>query len=72
MFKIYQIHEMGGEYEDRFDNIIGSYLRPELADAELEKLIDAEKDRMTCYLIQSEYETYEPIYYEIHEVEVQE
>lgn len=26
MFKIYQIHELGGEYyEDRFDNIVGSY-----------------------------------------------
>lgn len=26
MFKIYQIHELGGEYEDNFDNIVGSYL----------------------------------------------
>lgn len=72
MFKIYQIHEMGGEREDRFDNIVGSYVRPERAEAELEKLIDAEKDRMTCYLIQPEYETFEPIYYKIHKVEVEE
>lgn len=27
MFKIYQIHEMGGAYEESFDNVIGSYLR---------------------------------------------
>ena len=26
MFKIYQIHERGGAYEDYFDYIVGSYL----------------------------------------------
>lgn len=29
MFKIYQIHEQGGEYEDRFDNIVDSFLHKE-------------------------------------------
>lgn len=49
MFKIYQIHELGGEYEDRFDIIVGSYLRKERAEQELEKLNDALKKRYACH-----------------------
>ena len=38
MFKIYQIHETGGEYDEFFDNIVGSYLHRERAEQELKKL----------------------------------
>lgn len=30
---IYQLHEYGGEWEDKYDYIIGSYLRKERAEA---------------------------------------
>ena len=36
--KIYQIHEYGGFWEDRFDDIVGSYLSEEKALAEKERL----------------------------------
>ncbi len=36
--KIYQIHEYGGEWEDKFDYIVGSYLSEERAIAEKMKL----------------------------------
>lgn len=36
MFTVYQIHEKGGEYEDRFDYVVGSYLHKEKAERELE------------------------------------
>lgn len=39
--KIYQLHEFGGEWEDRYDYIRGSYLRKERAEerkAELEAI----------------------------------
>lgn len=49
MFTIYQIHERGGEYEDRFDNIVGSYLHKERAERELEKFKDALNERCVCY-----------------------
>jgi len=49
MFKIYQIHERGGEYEDRFDNIVDLYLRKERAERELEKLNDALSERCEYY-----------------------
>lgn len=71
MFKIYQIHEMGGEYEDRFDNVVGSYLHKERAERELERLVDKENDRMAYFInnmIQNEYES---ICYELQEVEVE-
>lgn len=35
--KIYQLHECGGEWEDRYDIIIGSYLRKERAEEEKSK-----------------------------------
>lgn len=34
---IYQLHEYGGQWEDRFDYIIGSYLKKERAEAEKAK-----------------------------------
>ena len=49
MFKIYQIHERGGEYEDRFDHIVGSYLHKEKAERELEKFNDALNERHARY-----------------------
>ena len=49
MFKIYQIHETGGEYEDCFDNIVGSYLHKEKAKQELEKFKDALSERRMYY-----------------------
>ena len=49
MFKIYQIHERGGAYEDRFDHIVGSYLHKEKAERELEKFNDALNERHARY-----------------------
>jgi hypothetical protein len=40
--KIYQIHKYGGEYEDYYDYIVGSYLRKERADEELSKMVEKE------------------------------
>lgn len=36
--KIYQLHEYGGEYEDYFDYIVGSFMRRERAEEMKEKL----------------------------------
>ena len=49
MFTIYQIHEKGGEYEYRFDYIVGSYLHKEKAERELEKFNDALNKRHARY-----------------------
>lgn len=49
MFTIYQIHECGGKYEDRFDYIVGSYLRKEKAERELERFNDALNERRVRY-----------------------
>ena len=49
MFKIYQIHERGGAYEDCFDHIVGSYLHKEKADRELKKFNDALNERYVYY-----------------------
>ena len=51
--KIYQLHECGGEYEDYFDHIIGSYMRKERAEeeklkAEQEELARQERHRKCC------------------------
>ena len=46
MFKIYQIHEMGGQYEESFDDVIGSYLRKERAEEVLKILRDKEDKRL--------------------------
>ena len=40
--KIYQLHKFGGEWEDSYDYIIGSYLRKERAEEETMK--DITKD----------------------------
>ncbi len=45
MFKIYQIHEMGGQYEESFDDVIGSYLHKERAEAALKTLCNKEEER---------------------------
>lgn len=37
--KIYQLHEFGGEWEDKYDYIIGSYLRKERAEEEMAKAV---------------------------------
>lgn len=42
--KIYQIHEYGGHWEDRFDCIISSYISEEKAIAEKEKLEKEQED----------------------------
>ena len=46
--KIYQIHEYGGEWEDRFDYIVGSYLSKEKAEAEMERLRSEEELARKC------------------------
>lgn len=49
MFTIYQIHKKGGEYEDCFDYIVGSYLHKEKAEQELEKLNAALNEQYVYY-----------------------
>lgn len=44
-FKVYQIHEYGGEWEDAFDYIVGSYLSEEKAITE-KKNLEAEEDNL--------------------------
>lgn len=59
--KIYQVHEYGGEYEDYFDRIVGSYLRRECAEEMKEKLeaeekqLRAKSDKCKQCLIHNEY-----------------
>lgn len=42
--KSYQIHEYGGEWEDKYDDIVGSYLSEEKAIAEKERLEKEQED----------------------------
>ena len=42
--KIYQIHEYGGEWEDKYDLIVASYLSKEKAIAEKERLEKEQED----------------------------
>lgn len=42
--KIYQLHKCGGEWEDAYDHIIGSYLRKERAEEERIKAEAKEKE----------------------------
>ena len=44
-FKIYQIHEYGGQWEDRYDYIRASYLSKEKAEAEKERM-EAEENHI--------------------------
>ena len=44
--KIYQLHEHGGEWEDSFDYIVGSYLRKERAEEEKAKREAEEKEEI--------------------------
>lgn len=43
--KIYQLHEYGGEWEDYFDNIIGSYIHKERAEGEKRRAEAKEKEK---------------------------
>lgn len=47
--KIYQIHEYGGEWEDKFDWIVSSYLSEEKAIAEMKCLEVDEKNIRESY-----------------------
>lgn len=44
--EIYQIHETGGEWEDSYDRIVGSYLNAEKAEEECKRLSTNEFLRM--------------------------
>lgn len=46
--KIYQIHEWGGEWEDRYDYIVSSYLSKEKAEAERDRLEKEQAGSMKC------------------------
>lgn len=43
---IYQIHKTGGEWEDRYDDIVGTFLNAEKAKTECERLSTNEFLRM--------------------------
>ena len=47
--KIYQIHETGGQWEDYFDCIVGTYLHKDRAESEKIKLEQKEKTRQERY-----------------------
>lgn len=47
--KIYQIHECGGQWEDSFDIIVGTYLYKDRAELEMQKLVDKEKKFQELY-----------------------
>lgn len=47
--KIYQIHETGGQYEDYFDYIVGTYLHKDKAEIAMQILIDKEELRRQEY-----------------------
>ena len=42
--KIYQLHKYSGEYEDFYDNIIGSYIKKERAEEEKVKAAAEERE----------------------------
>lgn len=45
--KIYQLHEYGGEYEDYFDHVVGSFMRRERAEeVKNEMIIQRKKERL--------------------------
>lgn len=46
--KIYQIHEMGGEWEDSYDYIVGTYLHREVAISNMERLLEENKRMIKC------------------------
>ena len=49
--KIYQLHKYGGEWEDAYDHIIGSYLYKERAEQEMAKaeLQNEENKKLSCH-----------------------
>lgn len=58
--KIYQIHEYGGEWEDKYDWIVGSYLSEERA----------MKEHMRLEKEYEENEYNDVVFYRVEEVEV--
>ena len=46
--KIYQIHDYGGEWEDRFDYIVGSYFSKDKARMEMGRLEEEEDLARKC------------------------
>ena len=46
--KIYQIHDYGGEWEDRFDYIVVSYFSKQKAETEMERLKSEEELARKC------------------------
>ena len=47
--KIYQIHGFGGQWEDYYDYIVGTYLHKDRAESEMKKLVDTEEVRQKRY-----------------------
>ena len=47
-FKIYQIHEYSGEWEDYRDRIVDSYLLKDKAEVEMKRLIEEENKKRKC------------------------
>lgn len=47
--KIYQIHECGGEYEDTFDNIVGTYLSKDKAKEKMAALEEENEREAESY-----------------------
>jgi hypothetical protein len=47
--KIYQIHEFGGQWEDYYDYIVGTYLHKDRAELEMKKLVDTEEAHQKRY-----------------------
>lgn len=46
--KIYQVHESGGEWDDRYDYIVASYLDKEKAEKYCEQLIREDEEYKKC------------------------
>jgi hypothetical protein len=44
--EIYQVHQIGGEYEDYYDYIVGTYLHMEDAEKYKQKLLDKQQERI--------------------------
>jgi len=47
-FKIYQIHAFGGQWEDAYDYIVSSHLRPERAEEVMQELIEEQASYGDC------------------------
>ena len=47
--KVYQIHEFGGQWEDSYDYIVGTYLYKDRAQSVMQKLVDVEESYQKRY-----------------------